>query len=556
MAVQYFENTGSLNIITPPVKVTYNEDSILTPERLDHILLRPTAYFQSRGIEGLVHQGNEIFVNSMDELSLMPDGVGKLVVLLCIDSLRQTYQLVVKDNGRGLPIGKLLDSYTKLNTSGKFDTSAYETSGGLYGVGAKASAGTSLYFRPITTRPEGKASILVHKAKTDEVVELISAPQVQTGVMVIYEPNPDVFEDIDQFSTIGQTQLVLLLQKYCYFRKLNLEFRVHHFGLPKDIWFKKIPEAEAIVDAYLHESQVVFAEPTFDRMKWLREYYWNIQRPFSQQLSIEDKFKSTILNNRTREEQETLVRYQVQLYYVKFDQVGGRFGMLNNLPIDDAKSTHLSTVGDVIKELMAPLIKDSAVRKYFLETYKLCLYMAVDVKCPGAEPSGTTKDAFLSNSFRKVYAPSLKGQLSSRDGSSFIESVYSEIASDIEDSYTRAITGLSKSKNTHRVYEGLNFQKFTDCNSTDRKGTELFIVEGDSAGGGSEGRNKELQGQYRIKGKPYNGIDRLDNLRNSKANILKDPIYQDIFKIMGVNPAKFDRASMYFEKCLIMTDAD
>lgn len=555
MAVIAYENTEDKNP-EPLIPMTnYTEDNIWTPTGLEHVRMRLTAYFHSRGIAGLVHQGNEIIVNSMDELALMPDGVGKLVVLLCVDNKNQTYQLVIRDNGRGLPIGKLVDSYTKLNTSGKFDTSAYETSGGLYGVGAKASTGASKHFRSISHRPDAVGSIYVNEGKLYGDVEIINAPQTHTGVTVFYEPDPTLLEEIDQFSTLGQAQLVLLLQKYCYFRKLNLEFRVYQAGLPAEIWKNKIPEAEIILDRYFHDSHVVFSEPTFDRMQWLRGYYWNIQRPFSSQFAFEDVFKSVILN-KDRVEQATTVRYQVQMYYVKFDLVGGRFGMLNNLPIDHANSTHLLTVMDVFKDLMAPLIKDAPVKKYFLEQYKVPLYLAVDVKCPGAEPSGTTKDAFVSNSFRKVYAPSLKQKLSTIEGLAFINAVYTEIASDIEDSYMRNVVGVSKVKNTNRLFDNLNYpDKFKDCDSVDRRGTELFVVEGDSAGG-SEGGDKNTQGQYALKGKSFNGVDRQDNVRESAVKILNDDIYQDIIQIMGLNPAKFDLTTMYYKSLFIMTDAD
>lgn len=561
MAVRAHENNEqvviksdkNLNLI--PMS-NYMESNIFTPTGLQYVRMRPTAFFHSKGIEGLIHQAVEIIVNAIDELSLLPDTVGRLIVLLCIDNQNQTYQLVIKDNGRGLPLGKLLDSYTKLNTSGKFDTSAYETSGGLYGQGAKASAGTSKDFRAISHRPEGIGSIHVHEGVCETGVELIHQTQSQTGVTVFYEPDPIIFEDIDQFSTIGQMQLVLLLQKYCFFRHLNLEFRINHFGLPKDIWKKSILETELILDRYFHESQIIFSEPTFDRIKWLRESYWNIQRPFAHQYSFNDHFKSSIIN-KDRVEQETTVRYEVQLYYVKFDTIGGRFGMLNNLSIDEPKSTHLLTVIEVLKELMSSSIKDASMRKYFLETYKLPIYLAVDVKCPGAEPSGTTKDAFYSTSFKKVYAPSLRAKLSSAEGSLFVSNLYMELAADIEDSYMRNVVGISKSKNINRLFEDLNFpKKLKDCGSIDRFNTELFIIEGDSAGGGAEGRNKETQGQYTIKGKPFNGVDHRENLMTSASQIMKDPIYQDIFKILSVNPAKFDPSSMYFKHCLIMCDAD
>jgi topoisomerase IV subunit B len=557
MAVHVAEKPKTVvDKVATQVMSTYTEDNIKTPERLEHIRLRPTAYFHSRGIEGLVHQAVELIVNAIDELALMPDGVGKLTVMLCIDSANQTYQLVLKDNGRGLPIGKLLDAYTKLHTSGKFDTTAYETSGGLYGVGAKASSGSSKHFRPVTYRPEGKASIYVNEGKCDEVVEFVKEPQSQTGVLIACEPDPFVFHDIDQFSVLGQQQLIVLLQKYCFFRKLNLEFRVHHLGLPKDIWTKPINEYEVILERYLHEAQVIFAEPTFDRAAWLKGFYWNVQRPFAHQHTFRNVFPSVIVNNQ-KVEIPTTVRYEVQAYYVKFDQVGGRFGMLNNLPIDEPKSSHLAPVVEAFKECMAPLIKDVSVRKFFLEQYKVSLYLAVDVRCPGAEPSGTTKDAFYSSSFRKVFLPSLIANFSTGEGAAFVAAVYGELATDIEDAYMRLVTGVTKTKNTNRLWDDLNFrEKFSDCDNTDRRNTELFLVEGDSAGGGMEGRNKALQGQYKLKGKPLNGVDRIDNTRGSIEKIMRDEIYQDIVQILGLNPGRFDRASMYFQNLFIMTDAD
>lgn len=558
MAVHAHENNNTIvqKVATQVKAAVYDESNIWTPTGLEHIRMRPTAYFPSTGIEGLVHQAGEIIINGMDEISLMPDGVGKLTVLICVDNQRQTYQLVVKDNGRGVPIGKILDSYTKLNTSGKFDTSAYSTAGGLYGVGAKASAGVSTHFRPITTRPEGKASIYIHEGKTNDKVEIVNAKQTETGTVVIYEPDPTRMSEIELFSVAGQHALVVLLQKYCFFRKLNLEFRSHPFPLPDNIWKKSIPEAEKILDRYMHESHVVFSEPTFDRVQWLRGFYWNIQRPFAFTYEFSDSFPSVILN-KDRVEQATVVNYKVQAYYVKYDQNGGRFGMLNNLPIDDPKSTHLATIMDVLKDQMAPLLKDNAIRKYFLESYKVPLYLAVDVKCPGAEPSGTTKDAFISSSFRKVYAPSLKAQFSFSDGARFVQAIFDDLSSDIEASYNKNVMGLKQAKNLHRLSEVLEFpEKFTDCNSSDRLNTELFLVEGDSAGGGTEGRNEELQGQYLLKGKAFNGITRMSMARQSAIEIMKDPIYKDIFRIMNVDPAKFDRATMYFKEMFIMTDAD
>lgn len=538
----------------------YTEDDIFTPERLDVVRLRPTAYFHSTDIEGLLHQALEIITNAIDEIALMADLVGRVLVLLCIDAERETYQIVVKDTGRGLPVGKLLDSYTKLNTSAKFDTKAYEHSGGLYGVGAKASAGTSRHFRSITHRPKASASIYVHEGKSDEKVELIErsqeeGPNQNTGVTVIFEPDPIIFQtDISLFGKEGIDKLLTIIQKYCFFRRLAVSFRVCQTGLPKKIWKTPIPEAEKIVDKFTMSSQIVFDEQSFDRTQWIRNYF-GITRPITLQHTITNTFVAP----HPKDSKRTVNgRYEVRIYVVKFDTVGGRFGMVNNNGIDDAKSTHFVTVMDVLKIALGHHIKDVAMRKFFLESYRIPLFLAVDIKYPGAEPSGTTKHAFISRAFRSVYEPSLQQQLSTPDGVAFITTLYQEMAEDIETRYTIATTGTPKIKDYNRLFERFNnlSDRFKDCSTQDRLTAELFLVEGRSAGGGAQGRDSRTQAVYMLSGKPFNGIISEEEMRQSAIAIKDHRIYSELLAITGINPAKFDKTSLNFGKVLIWTDAD
>ena len=205
----------------------YTEASIYTPTGLDYVRLRPTVFFPSTGIEGLLHAADEIIVNGIDEIALMPGRSGKLVVMLCVDAERGTYQMVVQDNGRGVPIGddKFLDSFTKRDTSAKFNSQAYQTSGGLYGQGAKATAGTSVHFRPITHRPERSASFYIHQGHLVGGVEFHNKAPVATGTTIIFEPDPFIFTtDIGLFSEEGQAHLITKMQKFCFFHQLNIEF--------------------------------------------------------------------------------------------------------------------------------------------------------------------------------------------------------------------------------------------------------------------------------------------------------------------------------------------
>jgi len=534
----------------------YNENSIWSPERLEYVRMRPTALLPSTGIEGLVHQAIEIITNGIDEIALMAEMVGKLLVMLCFDAEKNTYQVVVTDNGRGLPIGKLLDSYTKMHTSGKFNTNAYEHSGGLFGQGGKATAGTSRHFKAITHCAEASAAIYVNEGKTDEVVELINTPPVQTGVTVIFEPDPIIMTSgIDTFYEVGRDQLLILIQKYCFFRKMNIELRIHSLGLPEKIWLSNIPEAEAIVAKYVEEATVVFNEATFDRNAWIRSYL-GITRPFMLQNTIHDSFLTTITKPEVR---EVMVRYEVRFYYVKFSELGGRFGMVNNVAIDDLKSTHFLTVMDALKQAISVYIKEAPLRKFFLDQYRVPIYLAVDVKYPGAEFASTTKSAFLSREFRNVYEPSIKKQLAMPESVAFIAALYQQLAADIEDKYTNEVLGVVKVKNFNRLFEevkGLS-ELFKDCWTTNRSTAELFLVEGDSAGSSViEGRNSEFQALYKLRGKPFNGITTIDNIRQTAVDIRDNDIYQNIITITGINPNKFNPNTLNFRSLNVLTDAD
>ena len=534
----------------------YNADSIFTPERLQHVRMRPTAYFNSTDIEGLMHQALEIITNSIDEIALMSELAGTLQLILCIDAERQTYQLIIRDSGRGLPIEKLLDSYTKLHTSGKFDQGAYEHSGGLFGVGAKASAATAADFVAITSTNEGSAAIRVHEGVTDEVVVRINEVPAQTGVTVVYEPDPLIFPtDIPLFAVEGQKQLITVLQKYCFFHRMNIEFRVHPLALPKTVWTAKIPDVEALVAKYWTEANVVFEEATFDRHTWIRTYF-NIGRPFSLKHVIQDIVATTITAPVVR---EVMMRYEVQFYTVKFDTVGGRFGMVNYVGIDDQKSTHFATVMDTVKIILSGFIKENALRKFFLDQYRLSLYLAVDVKFPGAAFAGTTKTGFISKQFRSIYEPSLQKQLEHPDSQKFLEAYYREIESDIESRYTAEVLGVVKVKNYDRLFEEFpNISEiYTPCWTNNRRIAELFVVEGRSAGSSiSFGRNPETQALFKLSGKPFNGITSEDKIRQSAIAIRNHDVYKMLMAVTGINPSKFDLNSLNFGWINILTDAD
>ena len=538
----------------------YTEESIESLEKLAHIRLRPTGYITSTGLEGLLHITKEILDNVIDELEQIGIDIGKLTIVLCKDIPHGTYQIIICDNGRGVPVGSLMNSFTKLHTSGKFNTDSYKFSSGSFGIGAKATAGMSRYFRAFTNRPDRQASVYVEQGVPDNdiVISNYDTPGPHpTGTTVVFEPDPLIFTDIEQFAEIGYRELTLLLQKYCFFKKYNIEFLIHPIGLPKDIWKTSIQNALRLIRTYIAEAHPTFSEQTYDRIVWLRNY-WNIHRPFAWENSIsgQTSVEKTIVTRLNKSTVLRSLKYVVQMYYVKFEKDGGRFGMVNNVPIDEWKSHHLSTVFDVIKEKLTPYIKDSAIRKFFLESYKLPIFIAVDVKYEGAEFTGTTKHAFISKEFREAFAASLKSQLSNTVQNQYLTQLFELVYTDIEEKYNAQIGNIAKTKDLNRLFTELTFaDKFADCLTEDRTKAELFIMEGGSASG-KQGRDPEYQGLYALRGKPLNAITSIAKLSKTRKDLQEDEIYVDIIKILGINPSKFNLEDLNFHSVFICTDAD
>jgi DNA gyrase/topoisomerase IV subunit B len=292
----------------------------------------------------------------------------------------------------------------------------------------------------------------------------------------------------------------------------------------------------------MENAVVAFSSTTFDREEWLRRYL-GVSRPFAWEHRVERQANA-----------QSSLTYDVRLYYSKAEPGFSRFGMVNSVPIDSLASNHLSVVVQTLTRLMAKRIPSKDVQTFFVDSYRLPVYMAVEVKYEGAEFTSTTKTGFTSADFREEYGAYLTEQLTTKAGTEAIDALYELLAKDIEDKYIAAVTGQTKSKVQGRLFQDLNFpKKFTDCNTTDRTQATLFIVEGDSAGGGIKDlRDGDTMGLYTIRGKPYNALTD----PNPVLEIQKDPIYQDIIRIVGLNPRNPDLNGLYFDKIVVLTDAD
>jgi len=533
----------SKKAVTVTQAVDYTEKDIGTLRGLNYVRKRPTSLVVDTGTGGQRHICDEIIVNSLDELTLNP--AGKLTVVLFRDVKHQTYQILFHDTGRGIPLMSLRDSYCELNTSGKFEAGAYVHSGGLFGQGAKAAAGLSRMFRGISRRPNGIGSVLVQSGVAPDEATITEAPQLTTGVTVVMEPDKTIFSEVEAFGEEGYKEVLLQLQKYSFFGNNNIEFKILHRGIDAEWWTASAVEALIKIDAYINEAETAFSSATMERPEFLKDY-WKLQRPFAWSHQIIKPLASAT----------DVLGFDVRMYYVRFDQAGGRLGLVNNVPIDDSPSHHFSVVYSAVKAELASRFQVDAVKKFFQDSYRFMLFIASNIKLKGAAFAGTTKHAFTDPAFSPEFRPAVQAALKSPESQSALDTLFAILEKDVTEKYQATLAKESQVKNTNRLFSELNFgDKYVPCRTKNRAEAELFLVEGDSAGN-PEGRNVDTQAIYLLRGKPRNAIKTEDKFDLTREKIRKDEIYQDIFKIMNINMFRPNLDERRFERLNIMTDAD
>ncbi|MFA9290366.1 MAG: ATP-binding protein, partial [Solirubrobacteraceae bacterium] len=171
------------------IQSTYTEDQIKTLDWKEHIRARPGMYIGKLGDgsssdDGIYILLKEIVDNSIDEYVM---GIGKKIEITLVDD-----SLTVRDYGRGIPLGKMIDAVSKMNTGGKYDSTAFKKSVGLNGVGTKAVNALSCFMKVQSTR-EKKTKI----AEFNKGILLNDFPEEITkepnGTTIVFTPDKDIF---------------------------------------------------------------------------------------------------------------------------------------------------------------------------------------------------------------------------------------------------------------------------------------------------------------------------------------------------------------------------
>ena len=503
-----------------PVDAEYNADQIQVLEGLEAVRKRPGMYIGSTTTRGLHHLVYEIVDNAIDE-ALAGDCPAIEVVI------EKDNSITVTDNGRGIPIGihpkagipavELV--FTKLHAGGKFGGGGYKVSGGLHGVGASVVNALSVFLEVEISNGEHVYYQRYERGKSCGALKQIGDTD-KTGTKVHFKPDGEIFEDlVYQFDV-----LLLRLREQAF---LNAGIRIVLKDAREDA-----PEDKREVDLRYDGG-----------IKEFVQYENRNKEPIHQEV---------IYVNAVRENCEAEVAMQYNDGYSE-----NIISFANNI-----NTTEGGTHETGFKAALTKVINDYARKYGFLkdnddnlkgEDVREGLTCIISVKVTEAQFEGQTKTKLGNSEIRSLVEKMVNEKL----GEFFEENPgIAKIVVDKALTASRAREAAKRARENTRRKSALESStlpgKLADCSDRDNTYTEIYIVEGDSAGGSAkQGRDRRFQAILPLWGKMLNV---------EKARI--DKVYGND-KLMPVITAlgagigdEFDVSKIRYGKVVIMADAD
>lgn len=484
------------------VSIQYDEDSIKSLDWKEHIRLRPGMYIGKLGDGSSIDDGiyvlvKEIVDNSIDEHMM---GNGKNIEIKISE-----HRVEVRDYGRGIPLGKVVDCVSKINTGGKYDSGAFQKSVGLNGVGTKAVNALSNYFKVQSFR-EGKSKNAEFKQGNlvHESGEIVTTQR--NGTHTAFEPDGLIFKN---FRYIPQ-YLDNMIWNYCYLNAgLTINFNgqkyISHNGLMDLLVSKSDAESIRYPIIHLKGEDIEFAMTHGNQ--YGEEYYSFVNGQYTTQGGTHlAAFREAVVK-----------------------AVREHFG--KDYAPEDIRSSIIAAVAIRVQE---PVFESQTKTKLGSNTIT-------------PDPNSTTIRTFVNDFVKERLDNYLHMNPEARDA----------MKKRIEQSERerKELAGIKKLANDRAKKANLHNKKLRDCrlHLTDLKNdlrheSTLFITEGDSASGSiTKSRNIQTQAVFSLRGKPLNcfGLNKKIVYENEEFNLLQHAL--DIEN--GVENLRFNRI-------VIATDAD
>jgi len=495
----------------------YNSDNVQILRDADHIRKRPGVYIGDINTGGLHHLVYELVYNSVDEA--LAGFCHTINVHIYVDG-----SLSVKDDGRGIPVDihpqakkpTLEVVLTTVGAGGKFDKGAYKVSAGLHGMGAKAVTALSAWVEA-EVRRDGHTYVQEYERgkATTEVKEIGIANT--TGTRIKFMPDPEIFKDLTfSFDTLEE-------------RLRELAF------LNKGIAFTLTDDRNGKHESFKYEGGLA------EFVKHLNRNNDPIHPPIAIEHSVGDVRVEVALQY-TREEEERVRCYANNAY----NPVGG---------------THLTGFRTALTRTLTAYGDKMDIFKNVKPNGDDCrtgVTAVVSIQHPEPQFESQNKIRLLNADVEGAVSAAVAEKLSKyleenpKESKIIMEMVIN--AAEAREAAAKARKAIRDRKNI--LSSGGLPGKLFDCTTRKRDESELFLVEGDSAGGSAEaGRDRMYQAVLPLRGKPLNVEKaRLENLlNNTEICALISAIGVDIGSNQDYASVK---ETLRYNKIIIMTDAD
>ena len=474
-------------------KSAYDEKAIQTLDALEHIRLRTGMYIGRLGdgsnpTDGIYILLKEVVDNSVDEFIM---GAGKV-----IDIARKKDVVTVRDYGRGIPLGKVIDCVSKVNTGGKFNDDVFQFSVGLNGIGTKAVNALSREFEVVSFR-EGKYVQGLFKEGKLVTQKEGKDPKAKTGTLVRFAPDPKIFSTFewnDEF----------VLKRLRYYAYLNSGLRLVYNG-------ETVSSGEGLRDLLAEE---IGEESTLYEIARYRGEH--LEFAFTHTTNYGESYFSFVNGQFTIDGGTHQTAFRLGVLKAIDDYAGVNFA---------AEDVREGMIGAVAIKVKDPVFESQT--KHKLGNNEIRSWVTEEVK------QQTLTWLHKNEPEAKKLIEKIKSNERIRKELSTIKKQAREMARKVEIHIPKLIDC--------RIH-------YDDLKDTRREETSIFLTEGDSAGGAMiQSRDVYTQAIFSLKGKPLNVY-----------GLKRDTVYknEELYNIMRALGIEDDLEGLRYNRVIIATDAD